>query len=176
MNGVQITTPQLGFSADNVSLSSLARAIPSCRFMFIFQLPATIFFLIFLFFFKSLYIILDSSLCLTHDVHAHSLSASVSRNSGMTNHDNIHAMLPDTWFWGIMPIAECCMSTLVMLSSGSALWLHLPMMRPSCITTRPGLLLITVRSVVASVRQNGYSAPVMSFHRSISLSLLAVRQ
>src|SRR5574344_501459 len=124
MNGVQITTPQLGFSADNVSLSSLARAIPSCRFMFIFQLPATIFFLIFLFFFKSWYIILDLSLRLTHDVHAQSLSANVSRNSGTTNHDTIHAMRSAVRLVGILPISDLLIAMLVIISSGRALWLH----------------------------------------------------
>src|SRR3712207_1443491 len=46
MNGVQITTSQLGLSACSASLISFAKATPSCRFSFIFQLPATIFFLI----------------------------------------------------------------------------------------------------------------------------------
>ena len=55
MNGVQMITPQFCLLLLRVSLSSFARAIPSCKFMFIFQLPATIFFLIFLSFKKLIY-------------------------------------------------------------------------------------------------------------------------
>ena len=46
MKGVAITTSHLGLMTN--CLSSVASATPSCRFLFIFQLPATIFFLIYL--------------------------------------------------------------------------------------------------------------------------------
>ena len=90
MNGVQITTSQLGLFTVSVSFSSLANAKPSCRFIFIFQLPATIFFLIFIFFLKSLlYNLFDCSLSLIQRLQAHILSAIESRIKGNKYHKKI---------------------------------------------------------------------------------------
>ena len=175
MNGVQMMTPQLGFSAVSVSLSSFARAIPSCRFMFIFQLPATIFFLIF-FRFKSLYILVCLSLFLTNLDHAQSLSASVRRSSGSTNHVMMDSTRLAVVSSGCRPSSMRSSLSVSWYSSGRRLWLHFRITRPDLMRTSPGLLRITVCRVVASVEQNGYSAPVMSRHRSMARSVLAVRQ
>ena len=152
MNGVQITTSQFGFSATNASLISFARATPSCRFMFIFQLPATIFFLIFLFFLKVDNILFEFSFFLIHAPQAQSRSAMVRSTSGMTNQEMMPAIFLAALTSGILPISVFS-SGLPARSAilGRSLWLHFRMMVPSFSSRSPGLLRITVFSVVSSV-------------------------
>src|SRR5574344_80317 len=176
MNGVQITTPQLGFSAFNVSFNSFAKAIPSCRFMFIFQLPATIFFLIFLLFIKSLYILFFLSLFLTHFDQAHILSAKVSTTRGKMNQSIIFIILPGMESEGTCPTSTFSSLPLRSYSSGRLLWLHLRILVPFLSNSIPGLLRMIVFSVVSSVLQNGYSAPDISHQRVRALPVLAVKQ
>ena len=172
INGVQMTTPQLGLSAFSVSLSSFARAMPSWRFMFIFQLPATIFFLIIFFpFINGLLLTF-----LSHLLHAQRRSAMVSIISGSTNHSSSLAILPGTLSPGIRPVSLSSRRFVSCCSLGRRLWLHFRITVPCFKSIRPGLLRIIVFSVVSSVVQKGYSAPVMSHQRFRAISLLAVRQ
>ena len=175
INGVQITTPQLGLSALSVSLSSFARAIPSCRFMFIFQLPATIFFLMFLRFNK-LYNLFDSFFFLIQRLQAHKRSATVSTSRGSTYQSSMVSIFVGTESSGIVPNSSFSNGLFSMYSSGNLLWLHLRIIFPSFSRSSPGLLRITVFNVVSSVCANGYSAPVMSRQRLMPFSPLAVRQ
>ena len=94
----------------------------------------------------------------------------------MKNQPTIPATRADTDRSGICPEAMRSSGPSSCPSPGRLLWLHLRITVPSFISTSPGLLLMTVWSVVASVEQNGYSAPVISRHTSTALSELAVRQ
>src|SRR3712207_6562153 len=178
MKGVQITTSQLGLSAVIASLISFASAIPSCRFMFIFQLPATIFFLIVVFFIK-ISVRIDCYcrfLNFKYLVHAHIRSASVSKKSGSRKISIIFMTLLAVELSGCRPISNWAKGLSVIVSRGRLLWLHLPMMRPSFIKRRPGLLRTMVLSVVSSVVAKGYWAPVLSLQVCMLPSVLAVRQ
>ena len=149
-------TSQLGFSAVSVSLSSLARASPSCRFMFIFQLPATIFFLIVVsFLFVIIWVVLFLLFLrrLTHFVHIHVRSAKERSASGSTNQSSSRVIFPGTESCGICPISLC--SSGIDSRSGSIcgrlLWLHLRITVPALSSNRPGLLRMMVFSVISSV-------------------------
>ena len=132
-------TSQFGLSATNASLISLARATPSCRFMFIFQLPATIFFLIFLFFLKVDNILFEFSFFLIQAPHAQSRSAMAAIFlAALTS-----GILPISVFSRGLPARSAIL--------GRSLWLHFLMMVPSFSSSSPGLLRITVFSVVSSV-------------------------
>ena len=144
-------TSQLGLSAAKASFTSFAKARPSCRFRFIFQLPATIFFLIFLFFFKSVYSLLRFLCFFIHLVHAHRRSAKVSKNSGNTNQSTILVMRVVTLVGSILPMLSLFSGAFSVSCLGKALWLHLLITTPSLMSISPGLLLIIVFSVVPSV-------------------------
>ena len=168
-------TSQLGFSATSASLISLARATPSCRLRFIFQLPATIFFLIFFLFFKRLNILLLSCLFLIHFVHAQSRSAIVRAMSGTKNVSSTMSRRSGVLSFCAFPMGNCSSGAVRSSVCGSALWLHLPIIVPSFSRISPGLLRIIVFSVVSSALQNVYSAPVKSRQRSMSSFVDAVR-
>ena len=174
---MQMMTPQFGFSAVSVSLSSFARAIPSCRFMFIFQLPATIFFLMLFFVLRCLICCCGFTLfLLIHFVHAHVRSARVSIVSGSMNHSMTSSTFCDAG--RVLSCSDCSLSgdTSGSLMSGRALWLHFPTITGPRSMSSPGLLLMTVLRVVSSVFANGYSAPVMSCQCCMAFPVLAVRQ
>ena len=85
-------------------------------------------------------------------------------------------ILPGIGSSGILPYIVASILSLIRWKSGRLLWLHLLMMVPSFRSSNPGLLLIIVFSVVSSVEQKGYSAPVMSIQCAMAFSVLAVRQ
>ena len=65
-------------------------------------------------------------------------------------------------FFGGAPMSSFESGAFSIVLDGRSLWLHLRMIVPSLSNSKPGLLRIIVLSVVSSVKQNGYSAPVMS--------------
>ena len=77
---------------------------------------------------------------------------------------------------GMAPMLSFDNGALRLELEGKSLWLHFRIMVPSFSSSKPGLLRMMVLSAVSSVKQNGYSAPVMSAQWSMSFLVEAVRQ
>ena len=100
----------------------------------------------------------------------------VSSSSGRMYHRAMMNIFSDIDSFGILPIFSFSRRSVNSYSSGILLRLHLRMMTPSFSSTRPGLLRMMVCSVVSSVWQKVYSAPVRSRQPRMPRYPLAVRQ
>ena len=154
MNGVQMTTSQFGLSAAKAAFNSVAKATPSCKFRFIFQLPATIFFLI-SFLFKRLIILFLCFIRLYILLPTHIRSANTSTNRGTRNHRTTRNVV-------IIRDADCkrpnspsSNGTFRSSSFGRLLQLHLLYTVPSFNNTSPGLERTMVFNVISSVMPKG---------------------
>ena len=119
---------------------------------------------------------LDLFRSFSHRVHANVRSARVRRRSGRMYQRKIFRIFVGTKSSGICPMGNFSSGPFSSSVCGRRLWLHLRMTTPSLRSSSPGLLRMIVFSVVASVMQNCYSAPVRSIQRFISCCELAVRQ
>ena len=171
INGVQMITSQLGFSLANASFSSFAKAIPSWRVLFIFQFPATMFFLILFSLFKGLIKLLFRSLR-----RITSTSTPSTSNNGITNHRKTYPTVWKSLSNFCCPNGKFSSLSVNTYSSGISSSLHLFRIVPFLISINPGLERTIVFRVISSIWQKGYSAPVLSFHNSICSSGEEVRQ
>ena len=101
-------------------------------------------------------------------VQVHVRSAKTSRISGMKNKSTTFIMVLPRLVDGMAPMSSFGSGALRLALDGKSLWLHFRIIVPSFSSSNPGLLRMMVLSVVSSVKQNGYSAPVMSAQWSMS--------
>lgn len=87
----------------------------------------------------------------THFVHCQVRSASVRTKSGSTKHSTISVTRWETSSGGVLPRALFSKGLASSSAVGSPLWLHLLMTTPWRSSSSPGLLRMTVLSVVPSV-------------------------
>ena len=109
-------------------------------------------------------------------VHAHVRSAKTRSMSGMKKQSTTFIIVLPRLLDGMAPMSSFDNGALRLALEGRSLWLHFCIMVPSFSSSNPGLLRMMVLSVVSSVKQNGYSAPVMSAQWSMSFFPEAVRQ
>ena len=109
-------------------------------------------------------------------VQAHVRSAKTRRTSGMKNKSTTFIMVSPRLVDGMAPMLSFDNGALRLELAGRSLWLHFLIMVPSFSSSKPGLLRMMVFRVVSSVKQNGYSASVMSAQWSMAFVVEAVRQ